>query len=253
MSGEYFVRPAGPDLWVLGTSFVHAFLLVGAQRALLIDTGLGDFPVEKAVRTVTGKPLTAVCTHGHEDHAGGGAQLPSICLHPADHAQFHAQFPQAPTRLVPVQAGFRFDLGGLVVEVIETPGHTAGSITLIDLTHGRAFTGDLVDAGINVIPPNGGMHLLPAYLESTRRLTALADQFSEIYPSHGAFPLPAARLEEISACTAGILDGTLQSKAHIFRPDPNVPPLNGMLYDTGRAGILIIDRIPKLDHGKEAT
>lgn len=60
------------------------FLLVGTERALLIDTGIGVGDLEAAVRRITEKPLTVVITHGHGDHLGNAWRFPEIYVHPKD-------------------------------------------------------------------------------------------------------------------------------------------------------------------------
>ena len=47
---------------------------------------------------------------------------------------------------IPVEDGARIDLGGRIVEVIYTPGHTHGSISILDRETGSLFVGDNVMA-----------------------------------------------------------------------------------------------------------
>lgn len=59
-------------------------LMVGADRALLLDTGLGNFDMMSLVRRVTDKPVLLVLSHAHSDHMGGIGQFQEVYLHPAD-------------------------------------------------------------------------------------------------------------------------------------------------------------------------
>lgn len=59
-------------------------LIVGAEWAMLIDTGLGNVDMVEQVRRVTDKPIMLVLTHAHSDHMGGIGQFEDIYLHPAD-------------------------------------------------------------------------------------------------------------------------------------------------------------------------
>lgn len=59
-------------------------LIVGAERAMLIDTGLGNVDMTEQVRRVTDKPIMLVLSHAHSDHMGGIGQFEDIYLHPAD-------------------------------------------------------------------------------------------------------------------------------------------------------------------------
>ena len=60
-------------------------LLVGTEKALLIDTACGDYDLAGLVQKLTDKPLTVVLTHGHGDHAGGAFQFETVWCHPLDH------------------------------------------------------------------------------------------------------------------------------------------------------------------------
>lgn len=60
------------------------FLLEGAERAMLIDTGMGIGDLRGAVEMITGKPLIVVHSHGHIDHTGNARQFDEVWIHPAD-------------------------------------------------------------------------------------------------------------------------------------------------------------------------
>ena len=60
------------------------FLLIGSERALLIDCGMGIGDLRGAVEMLTDKPVTVVLSHGHVDHTGNARQFPEVWLHPAD-------------------------------------------------------------------------------------------------------------------------------------------------------------------------
>lgn len=49
----------------------HCYLLIGSERCLLIDTGLGICNIYEQVRKLTDMSVTAVATHIHWDHIGG--------------------------------------------------------------------------------------------------------------------------------------------------------------------------------------
>ena len=60
------------------------FLIVGSEKALLIDTGTGVCNLPAVVKFLTDKPLMVALTHGHPDHAGGNGFFEEIYCHPDD-------------------------------------------------------------------------------------------------------------------------------------------------------------------------
>ena len=72
----------GPDNYVLTTqgSLLNTGLVVGTERAMVIDTGGGPRQgreILAAVREKTGLPLVVVNTHAHYDHFFGNAVFAS--------------------------------------------------------------------------------------------------------------------------------------------------------------------------------
>jgi hydroxyacylglutathione hydrolase len=136
------------------------FLLFGAERALLLDTGAtGDparFPLRTTVDTLVaawlrGHPrdeygLVVAHTHGHDDHHAGDAQFadrPHTTVVPLDVAAVCGffGFRDWPADVV------RFDLGGRVLDVVGCPGHHAASLAIYDPWTGFLLTGDTVYPG----------------------------------------------------------------------------------------------------------
>ncbi len=62
------------------------FLLVGSEKAMLIDCGMGIGDLLGAVRMITDKPLIVVITHGHIDHTGNICQFEEAWIHGKDMA-----------------------------------------------------------------------------------------------------------------------------------------------------------------------
>jgi glyoxylase-like metal-dependent hydrolase (beta-lactamase superfamily II) len=129
------------------------YLLVGSQRALLIDTGaVGDaqeIPLSQTVRALlpkSGFPLTVVHTHGHLDHRSGDGQFSG-----------DAQTEVVGTTLEDVKRHFHFghwpndsaqiDLGERIVDVLPTPGHYPSELSYYDRQTGLFFSGDFLLPG----------------------------------------------------------------------------------------------------------
>ena len=85
MIQEPILMEVAKDTYMINLMGLQApSLIVGHDRALLLDTGLGNFDMMSLVRRVTDKPVMLVLSHAHSDHMGGIGQFEEIYLHPAD-------------------------------------------------------------------------------------------------------------------------------------------------------------------------
>jgi glyoxylase-like metal-dependent hydrolase (beta-lactamase superfamily II) len=79
----FAVEQVEPRTWLVGEpGHVNCFLVEGAERAVLIDTGLGIADVASAVGTLTDRPVLVVNTHSHSDHRGGNWRFADVAAHP---------------------------------------------------------------------------------------------------------------------------------------------------------------------------
>ncbi len=188
------------------------YLVAGTERALLIDAGFGVDGLAAHVATLTDLPVSVVNTHYHMDHTGGNKDFSEAYIHTEDAPLVQ----ESPVKLIPIYDGYTFDLGGRALRVIAVPGHTPGSICLLDKTARMLFTGDS--------PPHGAVMLhLPAsltvqaFFTSMRRLRTFAGEFDTIAPAHGEPHPVGTRIDDLIACAARVLDGDLVGKPETTR------------------------------------
>lgn len=60
------------------------YLLIGTEKAMVIDCGMGIGDLYGAIRQITDKPLITVISHGHVDHTGNARQFGEIWINPKD-------------------------------------------------------------------------------------------------------------------------------------------------------------------------
>lgn len=60
---------------------VNSYLIVGSERAVLFDTGVGVENIRTTVETLTDKPVLAVNSHHHFDHVGGNEYFDDLAIH----------------------------------------------------------------------------------------------------------------------------------------------------------------------------
>ncbi len=129
-----------PGVWnVIPEGMAAAYLIVGEEKALLVDSGAGEVDVKAVCAEITSLPIDLVNTHYHGDHIAANKDFDNVYMHPADVRKM-TQW----TQIAPVTEGFVFDLGGRQLEVIDIPGHTPGGIALYDRAANIMFTGDTV-------------------------------------------------------------------------------------------------------------
>ncbi len=225
------------------------FLLEGEEKALLIDTGTGTFDVKALCRTLTDKPIMVACTHGHVDHVGGIGFFEEVYLHEddfeaarnlsADTRKWYVKmmngmsgglfsvteedvvpFETCPV-LKPLKEGDVIDLGGRKVTVYETPGHTPGGISFLDVRERIIFTGDacnsntLLSSGGQVKPKSG----VDTLLATAEKLIALEPYYDRDYNGHigyaaavNCLPMPASINHDAVKVCKGILSGEIKGE-----------------------------------------
>ncbi|MDO4319888.1 MAG: MBL fold metallo-hydrolase [Bacteroidales bacterium] len=138
----------GPGVTVLETTDKTTMYLVeGDSAALLIDTGTSVAGLDNIVARLTDKPYRVVATHGHYDHIGNVSCFDSFYMHEADLELGSELLRGYCGKVLPLADGQVFDLGNRRLEVVHTPGHTPGSVVLVDYGNHMAFTGDAFGSG----------------------------------------------------------------------------------------------------------
>jgi enterochelin esterase-like enzyme/glyoxylase-like metal-dependent hydrolase (beta-lactamase superfamily II) len=203
------------------------YLVAGQERALLIDTGWGTGDLYAHITTLTSLPVMVVNTHGHRDHTSGNGQFAEVYIHTADLPLVQ----ESSARLIPIYDGYVFDLGERDVRVIGVPGHSPGSICLLDKEARILFSGD---------SPRPGpiwLHLetsltVQAFHRSLSRLRTFAGDFDVIAPSHGEPQPVGSLLDDLIACAEKILSGEEVGQPQETRFG------EGLLAEHGTAGIM---------------
>jgi len=189
---------------------VISYLIVGADRALLFDTGMGISNIQAVVAGLTKLPVSVLNSHTHNDHVGDNWRFSDIYGMDTEFTRTNArgskQDAQAELAADEIcgslPAGFdakayatkpfhithwlhdgdQIDLGGGALKIIGTPGHTPDSIALLDAKNGLLFTADTFYAGpIYLYRPETD---LDAYLASVQKLASLAPQLQLLLPAH---------------------------------------------------------------------
>ena len=135
---------------IIESSELEGFLtntfLVGEEggEAFFVDAGGPVEPLIERAAQLGMKPTHVLLTHHHYDHVADIDKL--VEAYPGIEVLIHAaergEVPQATGELVP---GESLGIGGMTVDLLATPGHTAGMVSL--LVDGHVFTGDTLFKG----------------------------------------------------------------------------------------------------------
>ena len=194
-----------------GKGDVWSWLILGPEKALLIDTGFGLGDLKGLAEALSGgRELVVAVTHAHPDHAGGNAQFGRVLaleeeiprlrqmmerpllndkIVGPDGRHLWVDFdekdmiPQRPYEIVPMRDGEILSLGqGYDVEVIRLAGHSPGQAAFLDRTGRTLFPGDdLIAMRVGVM---GGSGTLRDFRDRMARLRERTGEFDGIFPGH---------------------------------------------------------------------
>lgn len=215
-----------------GRGRTHCYLLEGEKNALLIDTGLGLVDMKSITKSLTDKEVIVVNTHGHLDHISRNYQFSTVYLHPNDEEvykihsgsemryEYHKNrylskgysklwvnspffrwylkplwyLPERNNR-VPCHDSMILDLGKRPITIYATPGHTGGSVCLLDQTRRWLFTGDTI-CEQGVLLQFEESCSVEEYLMGLNRLKEIETSYDSLFCGHQKVPLDKSYLDD---------------------------------------------------------
>lgn len=221
-----------PDTWRVEDEGVRFFLLAGTERALLIDSGMTVHNAKEIAEELVDVPVELLNTHADMDHTGSNGEFARFYMHPAEAVNYYNGQRGGPRSgdFVPVEDGQVISLGGRTLEAVLIPGHTPGSLAVLDVENRVLYSGDTVQDG--TIFMFGPMRELHAFLHSLEKLKGMADRFDQIYPSHGALPVSPALIPALYSAAEAILTGKAEGT------DTEFHGMKLKKYDMGCASFL---------------
>ena len=218
---------------------VNVYLVIGRERAALIDSGIGVGDLRSEVGALTSLPCIVLNTHAHWDHVGGNAHFDETAIHdleagsltqepnmaairkvmkaPRARAALPPSFDPAkyrirvrpPTRIL--HDGDLLELGDHTLEVLHIPGHSPGHVAVLDAANGLLFTGDTACLSpIYACFPGCD----PAGLANSAKRMAALPGVRTVCPGHGDIITEEGWLDKFAACVeaavSGEADGTVR-------------------------------------------
>ena len=173
------------NTWRIEDGDVRFLLLCGSEKAALVDSGMNTPDAGQIAETITDLPLILINTHADPDHISGNGAFGEFYMSPAEEENYRER--NGSGTLIPVREGDIIDLGDRPLKIIDIPGHTPGSIAILDEKNRVLISGDTVQDG--KIFMFGKYRNLDTYIDSLNHLSEYAGTFDEIYPMHGTFPV----------------------------------------------------------------
>ncbi len=245
------------------------YLIVGPEKAMLIDTGFGVGDLKGLVREMTGDmPLIVVNTHAHFDHAYGNCQFDRVYCHDYEVRRLEAKrnphiwdylfdengrciwtefdrrdiVPFHEYEIIGCPNGHIFNLGqDYEIELIFLPGHAPGHAAYLDKHNRILFAGDDACYGSIFIPgpepgdPYGRYATVSAFRDELATLVARRNEFDGLYPGHGVVDMGTIMLVNIlEACDKVIADPeNCDEKRQVTFGDHTFTRYNKMVYQSG--------------------
>jgi len=170
------------------------------KKAFIVDPGAESSRIIEEVRKEHLNPEYIINTHGHGDHIGANKNIKKefedlkILIHANDKdmlvdasknlsTDFAMNYVSPPADLV-LNGGEIIEVGSLKLEILFTPGHTPGGISILIRKEKAVFTGDALfcgSVGRTDLTLSSGVDLIRAIKEKLMVL----DSDVVIYPGHG--------------------------------------------------------------------
>jgi glyoxylase-like metal-dependent hydrolase (beta-lactamase superfamily II) len=247
-------------------------LIVGNERAILFDTGIGLLPIRPVVERITDRPVTVLNSHTHFDHVGGNAEFSSVLAIDSDYTRANmAGFEHriiatefAPEAFcIPPPSGVDLDvihtrpwkasgyiadgeileLGGRRLEILHVPGHAPDATALLDSENGLLFTGDtFYDAELWLYAPETN---LDEYDRAITRLATIEKDVKYLLGSHTSARVNSGRLTKVRDAfhklRSGEYSGAEENERLVFTIDDiefvtAQPVLDGKQADITKGG-----------------
>ncbi len=204
-------------------------LIVGTEYALIIDSGYGFGNVYETVRSLTDLPIRIINTHGHIDHIQGNVHFKEVLIHkddfeiyrkhsslimkaglymnvksilPPDQKGLLKYLKPITKKLKAISDGEIIELGNREVEVIHTPGHTKGSVCILDKKTRTLISGDSFSSHIWLCLNESTS--ISEYIKTVEKVISRSSDFNEIISSHSLARFKPTILPKIKHCAENI-------------------------------------------------
>ena len=218
------------NTWVIqgAENSCESHLLLGEEKALVIDPGENRRSIRKYIEAITDLPIIVAVSHGSWDHTGSNGQFSDCPIYMSPIATTECKHihpgvdPQGFTtdyEPIAIDEGHVFDLGGRHIEVISAGCHNEGSYLYLDHEYRMLFTGDEVECGQVLIhqPWDPYYSTVERYFSNLKKLKTRQDEYDILCPGHNGSPIDAEYIDFFIENCERILSG-IEGKIDITSP-----------------------------------
>lgn len=218
-------------IYRISMPYVCCYLIIGKNKAVLIDTGWGYGDIKEVVESITVLPVTLILSHGHPDHMGGAIQFEEAYLNENDLDMIESQSQielrrnlmlryvpdhyienpdlwQAPRTeaYLPLDEKMTFNLEDLTILPFNLPGHSLGSMVFIIPEERIAIFGDAVSHPTLMIFDNSSNMQL--HYEAMVKLSRHSHLYDRVLVNHETYELSKVVLDNNIHLAKNVLQGT---------------------------------------------
>ncbi len=218
-----------------------AYLIIGEDRAMLIDTAAGIGDIKAEISSYSDKPLIVVNSHAHPDHCGGNCLFDTVYASQRtkdmllSYGYYPANRPEDSTitlqkvndqdtasidigyELSVIDETTEFDLGGCTIQCFDTPGHTGGCMSFYLKEKKYLFSADFAKPGVWAFLDDSDLY---AYKNSLEKICML--DILKIYGGHIFDEQPKQLLTDLLLCINDIIKNPDIGTKTTTRFDDNV-------------------------------
>ena len=210
-NGNYQVTRMNDNTWKIDDGDVRFYLFCGTEKAALIDSGMNTPNAKKIAEGLTDLEIILINTHADRDHISGNGAFDKVYMNPAE------VYPDR-DKIIPVHEGDVIDLGDRPLKIIDIPGHTNGSIAILDERNRILVSGDSVQN--SKIFMFGERRNISLYIESLKHLKEYDGLYDDVYPMHGTMPEKPELIDKLIEGATSIRDGMAEgTPVNIFGND----------------------------------
>lgn len=222
-----------PSVWMIRDSENDKmYVTCGGTKCLLIDSGLGRGDLKTFVSQFTrGLPIVAFFTHNHGDHVGQADQFVRDSFEyigEPDRPGLERTLKShgTPDDVIAISAhdGDRIDIGGRSFVMYAAPGHTPGSMVILDEQKGILFTGDAFGNNSPIVPNTLWMQSDPnpldAYWTTIKSVRSkVGNRMKYMLDGHDDHPLDGeAYLDNLESALRELMDKGDAALVPSYRP-----------------------------------